>query len=75
MKLLTEDILREYGFMDDPTKSSIKVKIMTLNGFNVSIKFDGIYYTNLGIDYPLRDTAALRKLYKETKREELKLNQ
>ena len=72
MKILTEDLLREYGFMNDPAKSSTKVKVMTRNDFNVSIKVDGIYYTIQGIDYPLRDTAALRKHYKETKREELK---
>jgi hypothetical protein len=73
MKILTEDLLREYGFMDDPVKSSTKVKVMARNDFNVSIKVDGIYYTIQGIDYPLRDTAALRKLYKEAKCEELTL--
>ena len=72
MKILTEDLLREYGFMDNPSKSSTRVKIMTRNDFDVSIKIDGMYYSNLGFDYPLKDTAALRKHYKETKREELK---
>lgn len=43
------------------------------NDFNISIKVDGIYYSNLGFDYPLRDTATLRKVYKEVKNEELKL--
>ena len=73
MKILTEDLLREYGFMDNPSKSSTRIKVMSRNEFDVSIKLDGIYYTNLGFDYPLRDTAALRKLYKEVKNEELKL--
>ena len=73
MKILTEDLLREYGFMDHPSKSSTKVKVMTRNDFDVNIKVDGIYYTNLGFDYPLRDTATLRKVYKEVKNEELKL--
>ncbi len=73
MKILTEDLLREYGFMDDPAKSSTKVKVMTRNDFNVSIKIDGIYYANLGFDYPLKDTATLRKVYKEVKNEELKV--
>lgn len=73
MKILTEDLLREYGFMDVPAKSSIKVKVMTHKDFDVSIKANGIYYTNLGIDYPLGDTATLRKVYKEVKNEELKL--
>jgi hypothetical protein len=73
MKLLTEDLLREYGFMDHPAKSSTKMKVMTRNDFDVSLKVDGIYYSNLGFDYPLRDTATLRKVYKEVKNEELKL--
>ncbi len=73
MKILTEDLLREYGFIDNPSKSSTRIKIMTRNDFDISIKTDGIYYSNLGFDYPLRDTAALRKLYKEVKNEELKL--
>ena len=74
MKILTEDLLREYGFMDDPVKSSTKVKIMTRNDFDVSIKVDGMYYSNLGFDYPLKDTATLRKVYKEVKNVELKLS-
>jgi len=73
MKILTEDLLREYGFMDNPSKSSTRIKIMSRNEFDVSIKIDGIYYSNLGFDYPLRDTATLRKVYKEVKNEELKL--
>jgi hypothetical protein len=73
MKILTEDLLREYGFMDNPIKSSTRIKVMSRNEFDVSIKIDGIYYTNLGFDYPLRDTAALRKIYREVKCEELKL--
>ena len=28
MKILTEDLLREYGFMDDPAKTTTKVKVM-----------------------------------------------
>ncbi len=73
MKLLTEDLLREYGFMYNPSKSSNRVKIVSRNDFDVSIKLDGIYYVNLGFDYPLKDTATLRKVYKEVKNEELKL--
>jgi len=73
MKILTEDLLREYGFIDNPGKSSTRVKVMSRNEFDVSIKLDGIYYTNLGFDYPLRDAATLRKVYKEVKNEELRL--
>jgi predicted solute-binding protein len=71
MKILTEELLREYGFMDNPSKSSTRVKIMTRNEFDVSIKIDGMYYSNLGFDYPLKDAATLRKVYKEVKNEEL----
>jgi hypothetical protein len=67
MKIPTEYLLREYGFMDEPAKSSTKIKVMTRNNFDVVIKVDGIYYTNLGFDYPLLDTATLRKVYKEVK--------
>ncbi len=73
MKILTEDLLREYGFMDNPSKTSTRVKIMTKNDFDVSIKMEGMYYSNLGFDYPLKDTATLRKVFKEVKNEELKL--
>lgn len=59
--------------MDNPGKSSTRVKVMSRNEFDISIKIDGIYYSNLGFDYPLRDTATLRKVYKEVKNEELKL--
>ena len=51
--------------MDHPAKSSTKVKVMTRNDFDVYIKVDGIYHANSGNDYPLRDTASLRKKYKE----------
>lgn len=72
MKILTEDLLRDYGFIESPAKSSTRIKVMSRNEFDVSIKIDGIYYCNLGFDYPLRDTATLRKVYKEVKNEELK---
>lgn len=72
MKLLNEELLKEYGFIENTEKSSQEVKIMTREKIDIAIKNDGIYYTNMGFDYPLRDTAALRKLYKEVKREDLK---
>lgn len=73
MKLLSEDLLREYGFTEKPHISIRNVvKIMTRDNFDVVIRGDGIYYSNLGIDYPLRDTATLRKLYKENKKVDLK---
>jgi hypothetical protein len=72
MKLLSEDLLKEYGFIEDTLKTTPLVKIMTRDKIDIAIKNDGIYYTNLGFDYPLKDTASLRKLYKEIKSVELK---
>ncbi|MES2514720.1 MAG: hypothetical protein V4580_11275 [Bacteroidota bacterium] len=73
MKLLTEDLLKEYGFTEKPHNSTRHiVKIMSRDKMDVVIRDDGIYYSNLGIDYPIRDTSGLRKLYKELKGEELK---
>lgn len=48
------------------------IKVMSEDNIDISIKKNEIYYTNMGFDYPLRDTAALRKLYKEVRSEELK---
>lgn len=72
MKLLSEDLLKEYGFVENTIKTTHIVKIMTRDKIDIAIKNDGIYYTNLGFDYPLIDTAALRKLYKEIRSEDLK---
>jgi hypothetical protein len=72
MKLLSEDLLKEYGFIENTIKTTPIAKIMTRDKIDIAIKNDGIYYTNMGIDYPLKDTAALRKIYKELRREDLK---
>lgn len=73
MKLLSEDLLKEYGFIEKPHVAARNViKVMTRDNFDIVIREDGIYYTNLGIDYPLKDTTALRKLYKENKKVDLK---
>ena len=73
MKLLSEDLLKEYGFTEKPhVANRVIIKVMTRENFDVVIKEDGIYYSSVGIDYPLRDTAALRKLYKENKNMDLK---
>lgn len=72
MKLLSEDHLKEYGFVENTIKTTPIVKIMTRDKIDIAIKNDGIYYTNMGFDYPLKDTAALRKLYKELRSEDLK---
>lgn len=73
MKLLNEDLLKEYGFTEKPHVANRHIiKIMTRDNIDIVIKDDGIYYSNLGFDYPVRDTAGLRKLYKELKSQELK---
>lgn len=73
MKLLSEDLLKEYGFLEKPhIANRVIIKVMTRDNMDIVIKEDGIYYSNMGFDYPLRDIAALRKLYKELKSKDLK---
>ncbi len=73
MKLLSEDLLKEYGFTEKPSKIIHNaIKVMTRDNIDIVIREDGIYYTNMGFDYLLEDITALRKLYKEVRREDLK---
>jgi hypothetical protein len=73
MKLLSKDLLLEYGFTEDNTKAKHNTTVMTRDNLDIVIKDDGaIYYSNMGFDYPLKDMAALRKLYKEVRSQELK---
>ncbi|MCC6448433.1 MAG: hypothetical protein IT215_07095 [Chitinophagaceae bacterium] len=72
MKLLSEDLLKEYGFIENSEKSKPHIKIFTRNKIDITVKVDGFFYTNMGFDYPLKDSAALRKIYKELRNEELK---
>jgi hypothetical protein len=72
--LLSEDQLKEYGFVENSTKIvPNSIKVMSRDNINLVIRKDGIYYNNMGFDYPLNDTIALRKIYKELRSEELKL--
>jgi len=65
-------ISKHYGFFDDVTKSNVLVEVMTREGFDILIKENGLFfYTNLGIDYPLKDLTTLRKFFKEVKSKEL----
>ncbi len=59
MKILTEDLLSDYGFIDKSFKSTSNINVMTKNDFEISIRADGMYYTNIWIDYPINDTANL----------------
>jgi hypothetical protein len=49
MKLLSEDLLKEYGFIENTIKTTPIAKIMTKDIIDIAIKKEGIYYTNLGI--------------------------
>lgn len=72
MKLLCEDLLFEYGFFENKEKSNYLIKIFERDKLEINRKQDGnYYYTNTGIDYPIRDLTSLRRLYKEVKTKEL----
>ncbi len=73
MKLLSKDLLIEFGFIENHEKIKSDCIVMTRDKMDIIINDNGsIYYSNMGFDYPLRDTASLRKIYKEVKSEELK---
>ena len=71
MKLLSKDILHEYGFTENEMKTDTKKEVLTRDNFDIVFKDGNYYYSNLGIDYPLKDLTALRKFYKEVKNHEL----
>lgn len=73
MKLLSEDLLKEFGFTEDASgKQPNELKVMTKDNIHLVIRTDGIYYRNMGFFHPLKDLASLRKLYKEIMSENLK---
>jgi hypothetical protein len=74
MKLLTKDLLIEYGFTENKIRSNSLITVMSRGTVDVIIKHGECYYSAMGVDLPLRDMAALRKLYKLLKGEELKPN-
>jgi SiaC family regulatory phosphoprotein len=72
MKLLSIELLIEYGFVRDELKSDVSSTVLVRNNFEVILRRDGTcYYRNIGIDYPLNDLTTLKKVYKEAKKEEL----
>lgn len=72
MKLINKDILLEYGFVLNEQKSNTKEIVMTRAKVDIVLKTDGtVWYINMGIDYPLKDLSALRKLYKEIRNTDL----
>lgn len=73
MKLLNKDILIEFGFIENNEKIKLDCVVMTKDKMDIVVNNNGsIYYSNMGFDYPLRDTASLRKIFKEVRSEELK---
>ena len=73
MKLLNKDILIEFGFIENNEKTKLDCTVMTKDKMDIVVNNNGsIYYSNMGFDYPLRDTASLRKIFKEVRSEELK---
>jgi predicted solute-binding protein len=72
MKLLSKEVLQEYGFIENPDKTTIELEVLTRDKIDIVIKQGDFYYSNMGFDYPIKDVTALRKLYKELRREDLK---
>jgi hypothetical protein len=73
MKLLTKELLTEYGFEENELKSINALEVFSKDKVDIIIKDGQFYYSNMGFDYPLKDLAALKKVYKELRREDLKL--
>ena len=64
MKLINKDTLTEYGFVKDETKSINNKIVMSREKMDIVINSDGtIWYSNMGLDYPLKDLTSLRKIY------------
>ena len=73
MKLLSKNLLTEYGFAKNKVKTNTINEVMTRNEVDIIIKDDySFYFSNNGVNLPIKDIASLRKLYKELKSEELK---
>lgn len=69
---LTKDILEEYGFKIDDSKTKDRLMVLVRDRVEIVIVDDGtVMYSNMGFDYPLLDLLALKKLYKELRRTEL----
>ncbi|MBL7921348.1 MAG: hypothetical protein JNJ40_13610 [Bacteroidia bacterium] len=71
--LINSNLLATYGFKINEKKSKERITVFYRDKFEVVLVDDGsLFYSNLGFDYPLKNLAALKKLYKEVRREELK---
>jgi hypothetical protein len=73
MKLLSIDLLKEHGFIENVIKTNSRLVVMTKDEIDIIIKNDNTFcYSNNDVDYTLKDIAALRKLYRELRNEDLK---
>lgn len=71
MKLLSIELLEEFGFKINELKSDAKKLVMSRDNVDIVFQDGHFYYSFLGIDYPLKDLAGLRKFYKENKNQDL----
>lgn len=71
-RVVDKNLLTEYGFQQIEEKTKELLTVMAKDKFEVVIAADGsVVYSNMGFDYPLKDLATLKKVYKEVRRKEL----
>ncbi len=71
MKLICKIVLEEHGFIQLPENSGADI-VMSKDNFILNLHPKGTCsYSNLGLTYPVKDLAGLKKLYKESKGQEL----
>lgn len=71
-KVVDKNLLTEYGFKQIEEKTKEFLTVMAKDTFEVIVTAEGaVFYSNMGFDYPLKDLATLKKVYKEVKRKEL----
>lgn len=68
---LSREVLLEYGFSINNRMSDLRREVMTKDWLDIVIEDGNCYYSNLGINYPLKDLAGLMKFYKEVTSREL----
>jgi len=72
MKAVSEELLVQYGFESIEVKQKGIIKTFLKNNFVVVMEQDGLfYYSNVGIEYPLKNEDDLQKIYLEALREKL----
>lgn len=71
MNSLSTDILSDFGFVRNQARSTALGEVFSRGRFHVIFKDGGFFYSNLGIDYPLKDPDTLRRLFREVTSQEL----